>query len=165
MRIIATFWVLLLSTQMNAQNDDGLRSARMLPLDTTITGAIAFNNELLSCAPGYSFKFVDKESPNELKYLYEHPNHEPLKIQYSYNKKGDDGDAKHKPLIFAQKIIADNGTIALIYNCMFGENIKAEQLEAFSGMGRGFVFRERDYHYSLMPDDYKPGYWVLTFTE
>jgi hypothetical protein len=165
MRLTVTLLVLLLSSRLLAQSDDGLRTAKMLSLDTTISGAKAFNDQLLKCAPGYTFKFVDKESPNELKYLYEHSNRETLKIEYAYRQRQSDSSSKPRPIIFSQKIVADNNTIALIYNCMFGENIKAEQLEAFSGMGRGFVFQDRDYHYSLLPDDYKPGYWILAFTE
>lgn len=165
MRFFATLLVVLFSLQLKAQTDDGIRTAKMLPLDTTISGAKSFNDQLLTCASGYTFKFVDKESPNELKYLYEHSSHETLKIEYTYRQRATDSSGKLKPIIFTQKIIADNTTMALIYNCMFSESINGDQLEAFSGVSRGFVFRDKDYHYSLLPDDYKPGYWVLMFTE
>jgi len=167
MRYLVTLMMAFFALQVAAQSDDGLLTARRLPLDTTITGAVAFNHEILSCAPGYTFQFVDKHGSNELKYLYEHTNHETLKIEYAYRQKQsqDDTTGKPKPLIFSQRIIADNGTIALIYNCVFGEAVKTDQLEVYSGIGLHFVYREKDYHYTLIPDDYKPGYWVLTFTE
>ena len=150
--------------QAGAQTDDGLLTAQKLPLDTTISGAVAFNNELLICVPGFTYKFVDRSTSNELKYLYEHTSHETLKIEYSLRNREGDTAGRPKPIIFTQRITAENSTIAGIFNCMFGEHIKAEELEAMQGLGQAFIFKDRDYHYSLVPDDYKPGYWVLTFT-
>jgi hypothetical protein len=165
MRLTATLMFMLCTIQLKAQSDEVLLTARRLPLDTLINGAQVFNNELLNCTPGFSFQFVDRNSSNELKYLYEHTNHETLKIEYTYRNRTSDSSDKPRPLIFSQRIVAEKSVITQIYNCVFGESIKADQLEAFAGFGLGFVYREKDYHYSLTPDDYKPGYWVLMFTE
>jgi hypothetical protein len=152
---------------VKAQTDEGMMVAKILGLDTTISGATAFNDELLKCAPGYTFKFLDKNPGgiSEMKYLYEHSNHEILKVEYTYRNKVVDSSGKAKPIVFSQRIIADNQSITTIYNCMFGESLQAGQLEAYSGTNFGFLYQDRGYHYSLMPDDYRPGYWILTFTE
>jgi hypothetical protein len=165
MKYIFTLIMICCAMQGRAQSDDGLLTANKLALDTTISGAVAFNNELLICVPGYTYKFVDRSANNELRYLYEHTSRETLKIEYALRTRETDTAGRPKPIVFSQRIIADNATIAGIYNCTFGEHVKPEELAALSGTDQGFIFRDRDYHYSLMPDDYKPGYWVLTFSE
>lgn len=167
MRYVITLLIILGGTVSKAQTDDGLMVAKMLGLDTTISGAAAFNEQLLKCAPGYTFKFLDKSQGgiSEMKYLYEHANQEILKVEYAYRSKVIDSTNKPKPIVFSQRIIADNPSITSIFNCMFGESIQSGQLEAYSGQSFGFVYQNKGYHYSLMPDDYRPGYWILTFTE
>lgn len=167
MRYIITLLMILGGTTLNAQTDDGLMVAKILGLDTTISGAVAFNEQLLKCSPGYTFKFLDKTQGgiSEMKYLYEHSNTEILKVEYTYRNKVIDSTNKSKPIVFAQRIIADDRSIANIFNCMFGENLQAAQLEAYSGQSFAFVYHDKDYHYSLMPDEYRAGYWVLAFTE
>lgn len=166
MKYLVTLLMLFWGTASRGQTDDGLLSAKMVALDTTITGAAAFNLEILKCVPGYELKFLDKQNHNELRYLYEHSNHETLKLEYTYRQReADSSGSKPKPYIFMQRIIAEANSIAAIYHCIFGEPVQAVQLEAFSGHDLGFTFRDREYHYSLLPDDYKPGYWVLLITQ
>ena len=165
MKHLIVLLLLACALRVNAQSDDGIFSAKKLALDTTISGAIAFNTDILNCSQGYTLEFTDKQRQNELVYLYEHTSKETLKFEYHYQQGEPDSTGKTaKPTIIYQRIIGDNNTITQIYNCIFGEAITAEQLQAFSTMGTGFGYKGRDYHYTLLPDDYKPGYWVLTFT-
>ncbi len=168
MRYIITLLIILCANGVNAQiSDDGLTRVKRIGLDTTLSGAAAFNETLIrDCIPGYKIKFVDNphDGGTEIKYLYEHANTSILKIDYTYRFSGKDSTGKARPSIFSQRITADMESITLIYNYLFGANAKPDELDAYRGDSFDVVYQDRDYHYSLIPDDYRPGYWILTFT-
>ena len=168
MRYIVTLIMILCVNGVNAQmSDDGLFRAKLLGIDTTLSGAAAFNEKLIrDCIPGYVVKYVDnsRDVSTEVKYLYEHSSSAILKIDYTYRFKEIDSSGRPKPVMFSQRITADKNTIALIYNYVFGANAKADELDLYRGDTFDFVYQDRDYHYSFIPDDYRPGYWILTFT-
>lgn len=138
---------------------------RMLALDTTISVANRFGEDISNVATGYQFAFVDKSMPKTVKYIYKTENNETLKIEYKYSTEiGEEGDSG-KPLVVYQRISGEAGLMAKIYNFLFGTNITAEQLAGYSTVGVDIGYAGKTHQFIFQPDDYAPGYWMMTFVK
>jgi hypothetical protein len=164
------FLVLLLllnSFCVMAQTDEDaepLLSPKILALDTTISVANRFNEEVAKVVAGYKHAFTDRSGHKTIKQVFKTDNNETLKLQYNYTTDGGDSDDTNgKPLVNFQQITGDVSVITLIYNYLFGTELTASQLSGVSTGGTEIIYHGATHQIILEPDDYAPGYWSLTF--
>jgi hypothetical protein len=152
---------------VKAQTDEDaepLLSPKILALDTTISVANRFNEEIAKAIPGYKHAFTDRSGHKAVKQVYKTDENETLKLQYNYTTDGGDSDETNgKPVISFQQITGDVAVIALVYNYLFGTDLTAAQLPGVGTPGTEIMYRGVTHQLILEPDDYAPGYWSLTF--
>lgn len=146
---------------------DELPTARFLALDTTMDLAEPFNSEVVKAADsGYRFTFMDK-GYNKVVYIYENEKGESVRIEYQYRVSGADFEKRLPGVatIMLTKISADASATANIYNAMFGAAIVPQELLSSSTSGSMISYLGKEHQFILQADDYKPGYWVMTFVK
>src|SRR5687768_1086007 len=134
-------WILLLLLMMSnicvfSQTDEDLEPflrPKLLALDTTLSVANKFNEEISRIATGYTLAFTDKSRPKTVMQVYKTGENETLKMEYKFSTDaGDDEEANDKPVVIFQKITGDAGMITKIYNYLFSSNIEPGQISAVS---------------------------------
>lgn len=156
--------LLLLPVLSFAQTDDDAMTVRVLALDTSVNIARRFCEKLVELAPGYNLAFIDNEKRYQVRYVYKNEKNESLRLDYSFDMVTDEeGKGPKKAVVDYQRISAELTVMVKIYNFLFAANITPEALLSISTQGSPVNFMGKTYEYTLMPDDYDPGYWVLTF--
>ncbi len=166
MRLPLTCLLVLISFNCWAQTDEDaepLMTPSVLALDTTLSVANHFSDEISNVAPGYKFAFVDKGQSKTVKKIYKTDNNETLKIEYKYSLETEDTTGGKKPMVIFQRIIAEAAMMAKIYNFLFKTDITAAQLPAYSSTGMDIYYMGKVHQFIFQPDDYAPGYWMMSF--
>ena len=167
MKRLLVLLLLVNSFCVTAQTDEDaepLLSPKILALDTTISVANRFNEEISKMIPGYKHAFTDRSGHKTIKQIFKTENNETLKLQYNYTTDGGDSDDTNgKPLVNFQQITADVAVITMIYNYLFGKELTAGQLSGVGTTGTEIIYHGAIHQLVLEPDDYAPGYWSLTF--
>jgi mRNA deadenylase 3'-5' endonuclease subunit Ccr4 len=146
-----------------SEEDAALMTPRILALDTTLSQANHFNDEIGKLADGYNLAFTDKSRPKTVMQVYKTGNNETLRLEYKYVT-GEEGIADGgKPVVNFQKITGDVTIITRIYNYLFNTNIAPDQMYAVSTVGSDISYLGKTHQLILEPDDYSPGYWAITF--
>jgi hypothetical protein len=146
------------------EDDEPLLSPVILALDTTLSAANRFNDEVSKIAAGYSHAFTDRSRPKTVMQVYKTGENETLKIEYKFTTDGGDSeDTNGKPVVHFQKITGEVTLIAKIYNYIFNANIEPGQISAVSTVGTEISYKGQIHQLILEPDDYSPGYWSLIF--
>lgn len=147
-----------------AQTDEDALAVRILALDTNVNIARRFCEKIAEFAPGYAVAFIDNEKRYLVRYVYKNEKNESLRIDYGYDMVGnEEGKGPKRAIVDYQRVSADLYIMTKIYNFLFAANITPETILANSTQGSPVNYQGKTYEYSLMPDDYEPGYWVLTF--
>lgn len=167
MRLMLLLILIISCLSAYAQTDEDaepLLSPKILALDTTISMANRFNDEIAKVAAGYAHAFTDRSRPKTIMQVYKTGENETLKIEYKFTTDGGDSDETDaKPIINFHRITGDVSVIAKIYNYLFGTSIDPAQISAVSTIGTEIMYHGQMHQLILEPDDYSPGYWALTF--
>ncbi|HEY1033281.1 MAG TPA: hypothetical protein VGD89_16005 [Flavipsychrobacter sp.] len=148
---------------MAQDGEDEPLAARVLALDTNVDIAKRFCEAIGSMAKGYTLAFVDNEVRYTVRYVYKNTKGESLRIDYRFSTETDSATNKKRTVVNYQKISGELGIMTTIYNFLFSASLTPERVMTYSTEGSPVSFRDKTYEYTFMPDDYEPGYWVLTF--
>lgn len=165
MKFILSF-ILLLYTSFGclAQTDEDALTVRVLAMDTSVDIARRFCEKIAELAPGYNIAFIDNEKRYLVRYVYKNEKNESLRLDYGFDMVGnEEGKGPKKAVVDYQRISADLSIMTKIYNFLFNANVTSETIMSISTQGSPVNFMGKTFEYSLLPDDYDPGYWVLTF--
>ncbi len=166
MKLIITCLLVCLGIKANAQTDGYEPLAvRVLALDTSVIIAKRFSEKMVEFAPGYKLAFIDNEKRHYVRYVYKNEKNETLRVDYAFDIQSPDEENKtpKKAVVDYQSISGELQIITNIYNFLFSANLSADRVMTSSTTGTPIIFNGRNYEYTLLPDDYEPGYWVLTF--
>ncbi len=165
MKFILSFLLLLaIYVPVAAQEDDDVLSVRVLAMDTSVDIARRFCEKIAELAPGYNIAFIDNEKRHLVRYVYKNEKNESLRIDYGFDMVSDDeGKGPKRGIVDYQRISADLLVMTKIYNFLFSASVTPETIMSISTQGSPVKFMGKTFEYSLLPDDYAPGYWVLMF--
>lgn len=158
--------ILLLYTSFGclAQTDEDALSVRVLAMDTSVDIARRFCEKIAELAPGYNIAFIDNEKRYLVRYVYKNEKNESLRMDYGFDMvSNEEGKGPKRAVVDYQRISADLSIMTKIYNFLFSANVTPETIMSISTQGSPVNFMGKTFEYSLLPDDYDPGYWVLTF--
>ncbi len=94
------------------EDDEPYMRPRILALDTSLSVANRFNEEIGKLADGYTFTFTDKSVPKTIRQVYKTENNETLRLEYKYGiNEGDGEDTNGKPVVTFQRINGEAGLI------------------------------------------------------
>lgn len=149
---------------MAQADDDEALTVRVLAMDTSVDIARRFCEKVAELAPGYLIAFIDNETRHMVRYVYKNDKNESLRLDYSFDMVTDEeGKKPKKAVVNFQRISAELSVMTKIYNFLFNANITPESILTNSTQGSPVMFMGKTFEYTLLPDDYDPGYWVLTF--
>ncbi len=149
-----------------AQSEETL-TPRILALDTGIIIAHQFNDQVSRIAENYQLAFIDEENKPNIRFVYKTgKNTATLRMDYKYTMQSanpDDPRSPKKKVVIYQRISGDLQVITAIYNYLFNTNITSSGIMSASTQGSDITYRGNTYQFIFLPDDYDPGYWVMTF--
>jgi len=93
MRRIFIFLLVFCCFKGSAQDDsdaEALMVPRILAVDTSLSQANHFNDEIGKLAEGYSLAFTDKSRPKSVMQIYKTESNETLRLEYRYVTGEDD---------------------------------------------------------------------------
>lgn len=166
MRLLLIALLLFAYSTANCQEDGSEEPLvpRILAMDTTINIARSFCEQVGSVVQGYRLAFVDNETRFAVRYVYKNDKNESLRIDYRFNLESIDSTEKRKiPIVNFQRISGELNAMTTVYNYIFGSVLSPQRLMMTSTQGSPILYKGRSYQYTFLPDDYEPGYWVLTF--
>ncbi len=136
---------------------------RILALDKSVQAAERFNREVAARAVDFNLAFVDTENSPTIRYVYKTTNNESLRIDYKYAlESGGEGRPAKRVVVF-QRISGPIAVISEIYNFLFNSNISPKTITTVATVGARVGHDKSVYMFTFQPDDYDPGYWVMTF--
>lgn len=150
--------------------DEFLPPVTMLAIDSTEDVAIRFCKQIVSVVPAYHIAFADKEDILLSKYVYDNGNFETLKLEFQFKIEnvqltdtlGNVSTVKNR-VVRLQKISADLPTITKIYNYLFNTAHTPDKIMVISNKDKAVSYNGSAFNSTLVADDYKPGYWIITF--
>ena len=168
MRLLLAALLLLFSYSASCQTDDNGEEplvARVLAMDTSVAIAQRFSEAMGSIANGYNLAFIDNERRYTVRYVYKNQKNETLRVDYHYTLESPDGDEKKpkRAVVTLQRISGELTVVTAIYNFIFGASLSPERIMMSSTQGSPVKFMGKNFQFTLLPDDYEAGYWVLTF--
>jgi len=163
-QIIALCIACCISFQASSQTDEEALAVRVLALDTSVAIAKRFCEKMVEFAPGYNLAFIDNEKRHFVRYVYKNEKNESLRVDYGFHlEENEDGKTSKRAVVNYQSISGELSIITNIYNFLFSSSLTPERILASPTMGSPVTFSGKYFEYSLLPDDYEAGYWVLTF--
>jgi hypothetical protein len=167
MRLLLIALLLFTYTAANCQEEGGDEPLvpRILALDTTINIARSFCEQVGNVPQGYRLAFVDNETRFAVRYVFKNDKNESLRIDYRFSLESIDTNTRRPkvPIVNFQRISGELSAITTIYNYIFGASLSPQRLISMGTQGSPITYKGRSYQYTFLPDDYEPGYWVLTF--
>lgn len=162
--VISIIFLMMVSFTGFSQVDEDALTIRVLAMDTSVDIARRFCEKIAELAPGYNIAFIDNETRYLVRYVYKNEKNESLRMDYGFDMVSDEEGKKPKrAVVNYQRISADLPVMTKIYNFLFNANVTPETIMAISTQGSPVNFKGKTYEYTLLPDDYDPGYWVLMF--
>lgn len=146
--------------------DDFLPELRLMVLDSTEIAAQRFCKEVMAVAPGYKMAFVDREEVMMSKYFYDNANFETVRFEFQFRVDevtGQDSTVRKNRVARLIRITAELSVMTNIYNYIFNETHTPEKLMAISTYDKAIGYKGSTYNSSLVADDFKAGYWILSF--
>lgn len=161
-------WILLLFSisGYGQTEDEFLPTVRILVMDSTEKAAIAFCKEVVLAAPGYKFAFADKEDVMLSRYFYDNGSYETLKFEFQFTINEAlqaDSTVKKNRVVQLMRISAELTAITGIYNYIFNTTYTPDNLMAISVYDKAVSYNGTPYNSTIVADDMKAGYWVLSF--
>lgn len=159
--------LLLLPTAVKGQTeDDFLPTVRFLVMDSTELAAQRFCKEVMAQTDGFRFAFVDREDVMLSKYVYDNPQFETVKFEYQFGideVMGADSVMRKNRVVKLIRITAELAVMAKIYNYIFNETHTPDNIIAVSAYEKPINYKTGTYNSSIIADDFKAGYWILSF--
>ena len=168
MRHVLVCLLLLVSVTTHAQTEDEfLPDIKSMVIDSTEAAVQRFCKELLAVTPGYKFAFVDREDVMLSKYMYDNKNFETLKFDFQFEIKESEADStglvRKNRVVRLINITAELSTMTKIYNYLFSESHTPDKIIAISAYNKAVNYKGATYDTRLQADDFKAGYWILSF--
>lgn len=161
-------WLLLLPCALHAQTeDDFLPEVKYLVIDSSEIAAQKFSKELTGIAGGYKFAFVDRENVMLSKYMYDNSKFETLKFDFQFEIDevlAADSTTKKNRVVKTITITGELPAMTKIYNYLLGESHTPDKIIAISTHSdKAVSYKNSSYSCRLLADDFKAGYWILSF--
>lgn len=165
MKIVFTTLLLFVFSIATAQDDDvkEIPYVHLLALDKSPKEADQFNREIGKGAVDYNLAFIDTENSPTIRYVYKTSANETLRLDYKYDIVSSEDGKRSKRVVIFQRISGNLQVIAAIYNHLFNSNISPATIMTVATTGSPVAHQGKIYHFTFQPDDYNPGYWVLSF--
>ncbi|MBL7682321.1 MAG: hypothetical protein JNK00_03080 [Flavipsychrobacter sp.] len=154
-----------LNTAAQTDNGEEPLAVRVLAIDTSVTIARRFSEKMGELVPEYKLAFIDNETRHMVRYVFKNEKNETLRIDYGFDTETfTEGEKQIKrTVVDYQRISGELKAITIIYNFLFAATLTPERVMSTSTQGSPITFMGKTYQYSFLPDDYEPGYWVLSF--
>jgi hypothetical protein len=136
---------------------------RILALDKGTQAAEAFNREVSSRALDYNLIFVDTENSPLIRYVYKTSKNESLRIDYKYVLESQGAGKPARRTVTFQRISGSIQVLTEIYNFLFNASISPKTVNSAATVASRVGHAGKVYTFTFQPDDYEPGYWVMTF--
>ncbi len=164
-------WLLLLMLALpvcvQAQTeDDFLPEVRILVMDSTEQAVQKFCKEIVSVVQGYKPAFVDRENIMMSKYYYDNNNFESIKMEFQFGLEEvemADSTIKKMRIVKLMRITAEMTAMTSIYNHIYNTAFTPEKIMAISRYDKPISYNGQPYNSTIVSDDYKAGYWILSF--
>lgn len=146
--------------------DDFLPKVTLLAVDSGEAAAQTFCRRVVEAVPGYHPAIEDRENILMSTYLYDNDNFETLKFEYQFvirEEELPDGRVAKKRVVQMQKVVGEINALTAAYNFIFNTNHTPDKIMAISRYEKTVSYNGTPYTSTLVSDDYKPGYWILTF--
>lgn len=155
----------MLSTAQS--EDDFLPELQTMVIDSNERAVQAFCKDILGYVPpGYNPAFVDREDPMVSKYYYDNRDHESLKMVYQFGVQDmmlADSTFKKARVVKLIRITGELNVITGIYNYIFNTTHTPDNIMAISRYDKAVAFNGMPINSTLVSDNYKYGYWTLSF--
>jgi len=160
-------WLLLLPCAANAQNeDDFLPTVKLLVIDSPEVATQRFCKEIISTVGGFKLAFTDRENVMMTKYMYDNADFQTVKFDFQFvidETMAPDSTIKRNRVVRYMSITADLPVMARIYSYLFNETYTPDKLMTISANDKAINYKGSTYSAKLISDDFKAGYWVLSF--
>ena len=159
------FCTVVAKSALGQSENDFLPQIKILAIDSTEHTAIRFCSEVMQALPEYSQAFVDREDILMSKYIYDNGGYETLKFAFQFKIDEvlrEDSTVGKIRIVKLQRITGELSAMAKVYNYLFGTDHSAEKIMAISRYDKDIAYNGTAYTCTIIADDYKPGYWVLT---
>lgn len=165
MKLLFTVFCILGFTVYGSAQDEieEIPYVRILALDKSPKEADQFNQQIAQGAVDYTLAFVDTENSPTIRYVYKTTKNETLRIDYKYIMESGGEKKRPKRVVTMQRISGNLQVITAIYNFLFNSNISSANITSAATIGASVGNGGALYHFTFQPDDYNPGYWVMTF--
>lgn len=162
----------LIPLHLSAQTeDDFLPEVRLMVIDSTESAVQRYCKEIISITSGYKPALVDREDVMMSRYLYDNMNYESVKMEFQFgvfkqaieDSTGAVLGEKKVRAVRLIRITAELNEMANIYNYIFNTTHTPENILAISRYDKAISYNGQPYNSTLIADDFKAGYWVLSF--
>lgn len=167
MKHVLVYVFILFAFPCKAQTEDEfLPEVRLLVMDSTEKAVMAFCKEIMTVAPGYKFAFADRENVMLSSYFYDNDNFETVKLEFQFTT-GEvmmpDSTVKKSRIVQLMRISAELPVMTNIYNYIFNTTYAPDNIMAISVYDKAVNYKGTPYNSTIVADDMKAGYWVLSF--
>lgn len=166
-RILIILSLTLLSARVLAQSEDEfLPQVILLAMDSTEDAAKRFCEQVVTVVPEYRLALADREDIMMSKYVYDNGNFELLKFEFQFivtDVVTEDSSVAKKRIVRVQRISCDLPTMTKIYNYIYNTAHTPDKIMALSRYDKPVSYNGKSYNSNLYSDEFKPGYWVLSF--
>lgn len=143
-----------------------LPEVRTLVMDSTENAVMRFCKEVMAVAPGYKFVFADREDVMISRYFYDNGNFETVRLEFQFAADEvmmGDSTMKKSRVVRSMRISAELSVMTKIYNYIFNTAYSSDNIMAISVYDKAVSYRGTPYTSSIVADDMKAGYWILSF--
>jgi|GEM_PF-6867801 len=160
-------FVLMLPVAVSAQTEDEfLPEVRVLVMDSTEKAVQSFCKEIMALVQGYKPAFVDREDILVSKYYYDNNDFESVKLEFQFGideVQMPDSTFKKSRRVKLMRITAELTAMTSIYNYIYNTNYTPDKIMAISRYDKAISYNGQPYNSTIVSDDYKAGYWILSF--
>lgn len=167
MKYILVCVLALLAAPCKAQTEDEfLPEVRTLVMDSTEKAVLTFCKEVMTAAPGYKFVFADREDVMVSRYFYDNGNFETVRLEFQFAADEimmSDSTLRKNRVVRLMRISAELSVMTNIYNYIFNTTYAPDNIMAISAYDKAVSYKGTPYNSSVVADDMKAGYWILSF--
>lgn len=161
--------LLMLPVAVYAQTEDEfLPEVSALVMDSTEQAVQKFCKDIMSKTVGYQPAFVDRENVMLSKYYYDNNNFESIKLEFQFRVEEvemPDSTIRKSRIVKLMRITAELTAMTSIYNYIFNSTYTPEKIMAISRYDKPVSYNGKTFNSTIVSDEYKAGYWILSFFE
>lgn len=166
MKWVLTMLVMLPYLATAQTEDEFLPEIRLMVIDSTEHAVQKFCKEVVGQVPSYKSAFVDREEVMSSTYFYDNNNYESLKLNFQFGVSQvmlKDSTYRKMRLVKMVRITAELSVMTDIYNYIFMTGHTPEKVMTISRYDKAVTFNGTPINSTLVADDFKAGYWILSF--